>query len=663
MHSRHHLPGRGVIDSLHLREYEPGDEVAIVRGLERAFAPVDAGFRAPSLAQWRWRWLANPAGARVTLAVDDAGEVRAQYAAQGREVLVGGARVPASHAADSFVDPGLRALGRRGLFVRTGERFAATFGGDADGRDRWMYGWPAPAAARIGARALGYRGVRADALLVRAADAPAPEVAPAVRAHAVGAEYDALCAERAGAYAALGVRDAAWLRWRFLDAPAASTRCSRRASTARSRATRSGARAAALRSRALGARRLARAAARRARRWWPAPWRRRRGARSRCSCRRGATTSPRCRSSASASSPRRCGWWGAATTGACRTRPGARGGTTPWPTETSRERLRAARARRGGPALAGALSRARVRRGRARRRCAALVEPRRARRRARFVALHDGEVAAAYLGRATSTWFAGERRAFVQSVDSMVDPAHRAGLKRPGLFVELARAYFAHYGAAGGDAVHYGWPVEEAWRLGERFLDYALLREELVLVRELGGDDDAGDAAPVVGALDVDALEPDLAWLWDRCAPRWGAATLRDAAWARWRFAEHPTTRYRLRGARDAAGVLRGFAALRASAWSWPGAHALVDWLVPDEEPDVFDALERDARALARAAGAARLVTLVPPWSGAFARFQALGWRVRLAPYRCAARSFDRRCDLAWLRAHWWTTLADSDLA
>lgn len=273
-----------------------------------------------------------------------------------------------------------------------------------------------------------------------------------------------------------------------------------------------------------------------------------------------------------------------------------------------------------------------------------------------FVALAGREVVAAYLGRATSTWFAGERRAFVQSVDSMVDPEHRKGLKRPGLFVELARAYFAHHGDEGGDAVHYGWPVREAWRVGERFLEYGLLREELVLVRELDG----GAESEVETLTEADH---ELKWLWDRCASAWGAATVRDADWARWRFEEHPGARYRLLGARDEAGLLRGFAAVREGEWSWPGALALVDWLVPDGEPEVFARLEAGVRALARERGAERVVTLVPTWSGAFARFQDLGWRVRRAPYRCAARSFDRRASLPWLREHWWTTLADSDLA
>ncbi|HIG10508.1 MAG: hypothetical protein ABGY71_15045 [bacterium] len=275
-----------------------------------------------------------------------------------------------------------------------------------------------------------------------------------------------------------------------------------------------------------------------------------------------------------------------------------------------------------------------------------------------FVAQADGRIVGAYLGRAQATWIGGELRAMVQSVDSMIDPEYRAGLKRPGLFVNLARAYFDEYGVRGEDLVHYGWPLEKAWRIGERFLEYRLLREELVLVREVG----ASVSRPP-GVERLEEFGPDLKWLWDRCATSFGAAAVRDAAWARWRFLDHPTNIYTPLGLRDDDGHLRGMCVMREGAWAWPGAAAVCDWLVPDTEPEVFSALEAAACAHAREQGAERLVILVPCWSDAFARFQACGWRVQPSPYRCVARSFDKRFDLAWLRQRWWTTLADSDLA
>lgn len=274
------------------------------------------------------------------------------------------------------------------------------------------------------------------------------------------------------------------------------------------------------------------------------------------------------------------------------------------------------------------------------------------------VALHRGAIVAAYAGIAQRTWIGGGERAFVQIVDSMVDPEHRRGLKRPGLYVKVGERFFDAYGDRGEDVVFYGWPMEQALRIGERFLDYRLVREELALVREV--DLSKSEAFPEEVERLTD-LGEELKWLWDRCAGEWGAATIRDAAWARWRFLEHPFRRYTTLGVRR-DGLLRGVAVLREGRWIWPGAMALCDWLVPSEEPEVAELLERAILARARSAEVQRVVAVFPDWSGPFAEFQERGWSVFPSPYSLVARSFDRRFDLAWLRGAWWYTLADSDL-
>lgn len=294
-----------------------------------------------------------------------------------------------------------------------------------------------------------------------------------------------------------------------------------------------------------------------------------------------------------------------------------------------------------------------------------------------FVACDGDRVVAQYAGVPSPVWIDGERHTFVQSVDSLVHPDYRAGLKRPGLFVRLAREYFAHYGdpprEQGGDTFHFGWPLEAAWRVGKRFLSYERVREELVLVREL-------DATPCAPATDCtvrevapdavgargdagDAAGDEVRWLWERCCGAWGASAIRDAAYVRRRFGPQGDARYRVLAARDASGALRGLAVLREGDRFAPGARALVDWLVPADDDGAAIALDVAVRAAARADGGARVLAWLPDWSRDFAAFQDRGWRVRATPYRLAARSFDRRFDALFLREHWWATLADSDLA
>ncbi len=275
-----------------------------------------------------------------------------------------------------------------------------------------------------------------------------------------------------------------------------------------------------------------------------------------------------------------------------------------------------------------------------------------------LVAVEEGQVIGAYLGISQTTWIGGEERVCVQPVDLMVHPDHRRGSSENGLYLELAEAFIDLYGIEGGDVFHYGWPVEAARLSGQKLVSYEFLREELCLFREL-------DTAPMdrpQEVTEVAELGPDLRWLWDRCARDWGAATIRDAAWARWRFLERPRCEYLLLGVRD-RDCLRGLAVLRRTRWDWDGAVPLCDWMVPDDEPEIARLLEQGICSQARQWGAQSLVTLLPDSSSAFSRFQESNWRVKPVPYQSVVRTYDRRFDVDWLRAHWWYTLADSDLA
>ena len=275
-----------------------------------------------------------------------------------------------------------------------------------------------------------------------------------------------------------------------------------------------------------------------------------------------------------------------------------------------------------------------------------------------MVAVRDGEVLAGYLGIAQQVWIGGEERVCVQPVDLMVRPDARRGLQRRGLYIEVAEAFIDHYGTQGTDVFHYGWPIEAARRSGQRLMGYEFVREELCLVREIGSE--SREFPEEVS--DVTDFGEELRWLWDRCASEWGAGTIRDGAWWRWRFVEKPDCEYRLLGVRDASG-LRGVAVLRGTAWEWPGVLPVCDWLVPDGDHEAAVLLERALESVAVECGVRSWVAVFPDTSLTFASFQERGWRVRTSPYTLVARSYDPRFDVDWLRAHWWYDLADSDLA
>ena len=274
-----------------------------------------------------------------------------------------------------------------------------------------------------------------------------------------------------------------------------------------------------------------------------------------------------------------------------------------------------------------------------------------------LVGVEGDAVVSSYVAQPMRARAFGEDVYFCHVVDSMVHPDHRRGLKNPGLFVRTAEAFFDRFGDM--DAVHYGWPVERALRVGRRFLDYKLVREELALVRELGEE---ADVLPE-GVVELKEAGPEVLALWERCSERWEASAVRDADYLCWRFFEHPRRRYEVLAAPAADGSLAGLCVVGLDEVHSEGARALVDWLVPVGSDEVAGRLEAAASARARAAGGAHLVASLPPWSADFAAFQERGWRVQPTPYSLCARSFDRRIDHDLLSRGWWLTLADGDLA
>ncbi|MEZ5980177.1 MAG: GNAT family N-acetyltransferase [Planctomycetota bacterium] len=274
-----------------------------------------------------------------------------------------------------------------------------------------------------------------------------------------------------------------------------------------------------------------------------------------------------------------------------------------------------------------------------------------------FVALHEGRVVSQCAAWPFRTILEGRETIFAQGVDSMTDPRHRAGLKRPGLFVNTAMEFFDRYGGADRDVVHYGMPIEQAFKMGYTFLKYEVVRTQLALVLT---HVDPPDALPP-GVERIERFDEQARWLYDRCSGAFGASAIRDDAFLDWRFSR-PGARYTTIGVRDGDGVLRGYAVFRRAEFAGQELGVVCDWLVPPDEVEVAELLELGLRRLAAEEGAVALALVVPDWSPWFAWFQERLWRVYPTSYTMCSRQFARRYDPRWLRDHWWYTLADTDI-
>jgi hypothetical protein len=251
---------------------------------------------------------------------------------------------------------------------------------------------------------------------------------------------------------------------------------------------------------------------------------------------------------------------------------------------------------------------------------------------------------------------------FGQNCDSATDPRVRRGLRNPGAFVRIGQAYVATFGRRDADAVMYGLPTIEHYRIGARYLDYWMLRSQMLLVCR--DPSRLPPWAPEVHAIPVAGFDAESDELARRLDPAHPCAARRDAAFLNWRFRDHHERPYRMAVARPGeGGRLRGHVAYRDGRFGGRAMGLIADWFVDPADDAAGRTLLRWATERAAQSGQRECGFLCPTSSIWFARFQEWGFEVDLTPYVLVIRSFDRRFQPGWMREHWYYTLADFDVA
>jgi hypothetical protein len=258
-----------------------------------------------------------------------------------------------------------------------------------------------------------------------------------------------------------------------------------------------------------------------------------------------------------------------------------------------------------------------------------------------------------------------------QAVDTCVHKEHRSVLKREGVFLTLAREWFARYGQPDADRIVYGFPNPIAYRIGTKQLDYRPVHTPVVAsVRDF--DQAWIDYLPGMGGerLVVESLDDvpgDVDALAAAAAKDLRLVQTRDTAYLRWRYRDCPTHRYRILAAREPAaaegtpGALRGLLVMRTSWFDKPLA-PLVDWVVRGDDQEAFAALAHSAANLAKAAGKSRLETWVPPWSDHARTLATIGFAPDPSRFNLCIRVFGPAIDEHWAKQHWFFTMGDSDI-
>lgn len=283
-----------------------------------------------------------------------------------------------------------------------------------------------------------------------------------------------------------------------------------------------------------------------------------------------------------------------------------------------------------------------------------------------FVAESGGRIVGNYTA-IPGTWLHdGAPMLGAQAVDTCVDAEFRRVLKREGLFLTLARAWFDAHGRPDRDRIVYGFPNPIAFRIGTRQLDYRPVHTPVeALVRDF--QDDWVEYLSGMGAAEVDVAEvgrfgPEIEGVFREMARDLRLVQERNSAYLAWRYAECPSYRYRLLEARArATGALRGGLVLRTEWHDRPLA-PLVDWIVPGADVAAVAGLAQAAARLAAGAGQARLETWVPPWSEHAAALRRIGFAPDPSRFNLCIRVFGPQFDAEWAARHWFTTMGDSDV-
>ena len=278
----------------------------------------------------------------------------------------------------------------------------------------------------------------------------------------------------------------------------------------------------------------------------------------------------------------------------------------------------------------------------------------------------DGTVASQYAGMPMlhDTPFGEEL--FVHCVDSMTHPAYRKGLQAKSLFVETCLPFWAH-GKEIGDALFYGFPVDAAYRIGQRYLDYVMMRIIDYLIRDVAAGELRAPAG--VDVQRVGEVPDDVGELYAvvRAEKRGQCVLRRDVRYLRWRYVDNPQRGdYALWCARR-SGRLAGFMVTKPKHGLAPDSATIADWLVPSGDAEAVDALLAAAVRSQREEGKERLLAVFPPWSPEASALIARGFRdVPSATWlqrRLIHNVNKPAITPQFLAQSWWYTLGDSDLA
>lgn len=288
-----------------------------------------------------------------------------------------------------------------------------------------------------------------------------------------------------------------------------------------------------------------------------------------------------------------------------------------------------------------------------------------------YVGRHeDGRIVSQFCGIPVRVKVRDQILCFAQMVDSMVHPDFRAGLKKKGLFATTVDAFVERYGHLDEEVIMMGLPNPPAFRIGRKLCGYVPMTKVYVHAKSVAPDvelpmppEEVSYRMTKYRLRVVERFGADVDGLWERLAPRFEVAGVRDRRHLDWRYADCPQWDYVLVECRTAADdALQGVAVLR-TRWLDAPDLMIADWLCDHERPGAAEALLDWCEHLGRKAGMERITCLLNPMCAESRFFEDRDYQLAPTQFRLVSRTYAPDVvDVPWLNRYWYYTMGDFDV-
>jgi hypothetical protein len=275
---------------------------------------------------------------------------------------------------------------------------------------------------------------------------------------------------------------------------------------------------------------------------------------------------------------------------------------------------------------------------------------------------NDGSVVGHFAGIPVFATTPSNVLLMTQGADHMVSPE----FQRRGIYRAMAQRFFEIYLGDNATGVWYAFPDHDAFRVESRaFGPYALSDVPLIawdLSRSEPWRSSSHEVGDSISVEYVQSVDGQVDALWDICRSTFPLAARRDSRYLNWRYSERPDVKYTFLLARNSSSERpQGLAVMHLGWFDQPLA-PIVDWLVPENEPDVGRALVISCHDLARRRRMKAIQVCFPAYVPQYRFFTSLGYQPN--PSRCMVSSLWPKFSQAAnsMKEGWYYTMGDSDM-